>query len=409
MTVQTSSKPRVAIVVPAFAQSGGVAVVAQFLYRVILDSGRYIPDIISLALASRDENSLCLSRPTSWLQGVQVTSGTHRNLPYRHIGAVLAEFEFQRYQPRRALNNLLQDYALIQLVTGTPAWALVTKDCCQPVLLQVATLTMTERGSRLQHERGMKRLWRLLMARITATLDMRALQYVNTVFVENYWLHQQLQQQVGAQNIIFAPPGVDTDTFYPTIYQPDGPILSVGRFADHRKNVRLLFSAYHQLRQTMSAVPRLMLIGQRPRKEDWDFALSLGIANHVEVHEDISVQRLAQLYRNASLFVLSSDEEGLGLVILEAMASGLPVVSTRCGGPETAVIEGETGYLTPVGDAAALAQAMQRLLEDPALRRRMGQAGRTVAEERFSIAAAGKVFLNRYDALLLGLSLERLK
>lgn len=400
MTVQTSSKPRVAIVVPAFAQSGGVAVVAQFLYRVILDSGRYIPDIISLALASRDENSLCLSRPTSWLQGVQVTSGTHRNLPYRHIGAVLAEFEFQRYQPRRALNNLLQDYALIQLVTGTPAWALVTKDCCQPVLLQVATLTMTERGSRLQHERGMKRLWRLLMARITATLDMRALQYVNTVFVENYWLHQQLQQQVGAQNIIFAPPGVDTDTFYPTIYQPDGPILSVGRFADPRKNIRLLFKAYQQLHQHMPVVPKMVLAGQRPTHDDWNYAQSLGIIDTIEVHENVSVEELAGLYRNASLFVLASDEEGLGLVILEAMASGLPVISTRCGGPETAVVEGETGLLTPVGNADALAQAMQQLLGDPALRCQMGHAGRVVAEQRFSISAAGKVFLDRYDALL---------
>jgi glycosyltransferase involved in cell wall biosynthesis len=118
------------------------------------------------------------------------------------------------------------------------------------------------------------------------------------------------------------------------------------------------------------------------------------------MHEDIDMSTLAQLYRNASLFVLSSDEEGLGLVILEAMASGLPVVSTRCGGPETAVIEGETGYLTPVRDACALTDAMHMLLDDPALRHRMGQAGRAIAEARFSIAVAGKAYLTCYDTLL---------
>ena len=61
------------------------------------------------------------------------------------------------------------------------------------------------------------------------------------------------------------------------------------------------------------------------------------------------------------MFLLSSNEEGLGLVIGEAMAAGLPVVSTRCGGPETFVVEGVTGYLTPVGDAQAMALKIAEL------------------------------------------------
>jgi glycosyltransferase involved in cell wall biosynthesis len=106
------------------------------------------------------------------------------------------------------------------------------------------------------------------------------------------------------------------------------------------------------------------------------------------------------VYRQASLFVLSSNEEGLGIVILEAMASGLPVVGTRCGGPETCVVEGETGYLVPVGDAEALARSMQVLLEDRALGQQMGKAGRMLVESRFSIEAAGRPFLEVYDRLL---------
>ena len=108
------------------------------------------------------------------------------------------------------------------------------------------------------------------------------------------------------------------------------------------------------------------------------------------------------LYRHASLFVLSSDEEGLGIVILEAMASGLAVVSTACGGPETAVVQGETGLLTPVGNVDALAAAIQELVDNPELRRSMGRAGRRRAETTFSMEQTSKVFLEQYERLLSG-------
>ena len=92
--------------------------------------------------------------------------------------------------------------------------------------------------------------------------------------------------------------------------------------------------------------------------------------------------------------------QGLGIVILEAMACGLPVVSTDCGGPATAIVPDKTGLLIPVGDAEALAGAMCALLEDPAQRIRMGAAGRRRVEERFSIERAGLVYLEVYRRLL---------
>ena len=77
--------------------------------------------------------------------------------------------------------------------------------------------------------------------------------------------------------------------------------------------------------------------------------------------------------------------EGIGLTVLEGMALGLPVVATP-GGPEDLIMEGETGYLVAPGDAAALTAALARLLDDPALARRLGETGRRRATAQFTLA-----------------------
>jgi glycosyltransferase involved in cell wall biosynthesis len=165
--------------------------------------------------------------------------------------------------------------------------------------------------------------------------------------------------------------------------------------------VSLLFDAYAELRSRLDEPPPLVLAGRTtPPDEAWRRAERLGIREAVTMHEDIPLTDLTRLYRAAALYVVSSDEEGLGLTILEAMASGRPVVSTACGGPSTTVRDGETGHLTPVGDASALATAMETILTDPARADAMGRAGRRCVEEHFSAEATGQRFLDEYDRLL---------
>jgi glycosyltransferase involved in cell wall biosynthesis len=372
----------------------------MFLHRVLIDSCHYTPHIISLAMSSRDEQSVRLLSPASWLRSFQVAEGTWQGLPYRHAGVFLAEVEFQRYQPRRQLTELLNQYDLVQVVAGTPAWGYVARDAQCPVCLFTATIIRKDRATRLRQQRGWRRLWYTMMTDMNARIEQAALQRVSCVFGESIYTCDLLRSIVAQEKLVLGVPGVDTDVFQPDTYCPHGHILAVGRFSDSRKNVRLLFDAYHRLRQNLPDAPRLSLAGHPPVASDQEYAVSLGIADQIDIHGSVTLQQLAELYRGASIFVLPSDEEGLGIVILEAMASGLPVVSTDCGGPATAVVKGETGYLTPVGDATAMAEALQRLIEAPSLRQRMGQAGRKVAEDRFSIAAAGQAYLEQYDALL---------
>ena len=85
------------------------------------------------------------------------------------------------------------------------------------------------------------------------------------------------------------------------------------------------------------------------------------------------------------MFVLPSLTEGISLTLLEAMARGLPVVATRVGGNPEVVVDGVTGFLVPVRDPAALAAAMVRIRQCPALGTEMGLRGRQRVEQEFSV------------------------
>jgi colanic acid/amylovoran biosynthesis glycosyltransferase len=93
-------------------------------------------------------------------------------------------------------------------------------------------------------------------------------------------------------------------------------------------------------------------------------------------------------------------EEGLGMVLLEAAATGLPAVGSRIGGIPEGVIDSETGFLAPERDPTALADRMRRLLADPDLRRDMGTAARRLVERRFDLHHQTGLLEDCYDRVL---------
>ena len=94
---------------------------------------------------------------------------------------------------------------------------------------------------------------------------------------------------------------------------------------------------------------------------------------------------IPELLGRSDIAVLTSLKEGIPRAALEAMAAGLPMVGTRVTGTREVVRDGETGFLVDVGDPSALADALARLIDDPALRARMGAAGCERVRQRFSI------------------------
>jgi glycosyltransferase involved in cell wall biosynthesis len=123
----------------------------------------------------------------------------------------------------------------------------------------------------------------------------------------------------------------------------------------------------------------------------------LGIRERVEFgfHEDVPA-----LLESLDVVALPSWTEGLPVVLLEAMAHARPVVATPVGGTPELVVDGETGLLVPPRDPEALAAALRRLIEDPGLARRLGEAGRERVAERFTAAAQARRILAIYDELV---------
>ncbi|HTK69753.1 MAG TPA: glycosyltransferase, partial [Candidatus Eisenbacteria bacterium] len=101
--------------------------------------------------------------------------------------------------------------------------------------------------------------------------------------------------------------------------------------------------------------------------------------------------------RGFDVFALPSRAEGISNTILEAMATGLPTVVTDVGGNPELVRDGETGWLVPSADPAALAEGLARYVENPALAREHGASGRARAEREFSLTAMVERYLSVYD------------
>jgi glycosyltransferase involved in cell wall biosynthesis len=187
--------------------------------------------------------------------------------------------------------------------------------------------------------------------------------------------------ELGARETAIVGSGV---TIPGEVAEPEEPpqVLYVGRLSEE-KGVR-------ELAVATSGMPRVV-VGDGPLRNLLPEATGF-----------VPPSELGPYYERASVVVCPSRREGYGVVAREAMAYGRPVVATSVGGLLDAVQDGVTGLLVPPRDPAALRTALERLLADAELRRRLGAAARIRAQEAFSSESATKATIAAYDAALAG-------
>jgi glycosyltransferase involved in cell wall biosynthesis len=181
-----------------------------------------------------------------------------------------------------------------------------------------------------------------------------------------------------------------------------GRVLFAGLILD-RKNVMGLLEAAKIIVKTFPGL-RLRLAGRRVDEDYYQQCLSYvqnnGLSGNVEFLDNVDADGIAAELASANLMVLPAKQETSPMIISETMAAGKPIVATPVGGIPEVVVDGETGFLAPVGDPQGLADKILRLLTDSALRQRMGAAARAVAAGRFKRSVNIDRTLAFYDEIL---------
>lgn len=249
-----------------------------------------------------------------------------------------------------------------------------------------STVAVTEHYTGFQ--RGLVRGYDRLLARIAFTAA-----DVTAPVSED--LARHLREIAPGAHLRVLPNTVDTAAFTAGEHPAhDGPprLLCVGALAEKKGHVHLL-DALAQLRERREVL--LYVVGDGELRGTLEArARALGLEGTVRFHGELPKERVAELMREADLFVLPSLHETFGCVLIEALASGLPAVAARVGGvPE--VLEPEAGTLVAPGDAAALAEAihttLQRDFEPAALAR--------VAEQHYGYEAFERRWTELYTEL----------
>jgi phosphatidylinositol alpha-1,6-mannosyltransferase len=209
-------------------------------------------------------------------------------------------------------------------------------------------------------------------------------------------------QKVNLENIHVLPWALDPDfeaipANGPRLKLPQGypegrVILTVGRWlANERyKGMDTLITTLPRL---LTQWPELQLLAVGDGDDRaWleELAEQNGVKRHVHFMSGLSYEQLAACYSACEIFALPSRGEGFGLVYLEAMARGKPVIGGAHGGSPEVIEDGVTGYLVPHGDAAQLASSVDTLLADPELGRKMGERGRQRVEHDFQFSVFAK-------------------
>lgn len=176
-------------------------------------------------------------------------------------------------------------------------------------------------------------------------------------------------------------------------------ILATGRLV-WKKGFDYLLAALAHLKAEGLAF-QVRILGDGELRHALQFSiLDLGIEDRVELCGAVPPPAVLAEMQKTDIFVLSSHEEGISNAVLEAMASGLPIVTTNAGGMAEAVRNGIEGFVVPVRDIEALAERIRQLLLDAPLRERMGKAARARAEAEFSLERQADVFEEIYSAAL---------
>ncbi len=195
--------------------------------------------------------------------------------------------------------------------------------------------------------------------------------------------------------------GIDTDEFYPSVQKKRGDkfkILFVSRLCQ-RKGAIYLLEAVEKLVKLGLKVDATFVGDGDMREELYQFPAKHGISDSVFFYGSISHNELPKIYQSADVFVFPSLNEGMSNALLEALASGLPVIVTDVGGTQELIKNGINGYVVPLRDSNSIAEAIKSMIDNPNITMCMSNENRKKAES-MSWKNVAENYLNIYGNIV---------
>ncbi len=301
------------------------------------------------------------------------------------VGSWFPELEFTYYVPSERWSNLISAHDRHVAVGGQALISYPLAVAGIPHLVWCASSVDGDRADRVRDMPWPRRAFdRLFIAPRLRAMQRKILASSGRIFGVSRYTAMALGGRGERGRIGYLPIPVDVAALMPPSTPPrPGLIGFAGRLNDPRKNISALFAAAARARRNGCEV-RLIAVGAVPNEATLAAVRKHGLENHVDFPGEVDHSRLARFYREIDVFVIPSHQEGLCIAGIEAMACGVPVVSTRCGGPEDYVWPGRTGQL--VGSSDEMADAIVTLVNDRTLRAQLSQGARTVAETEYAPA-----------------------
>jgi glycosyltransferase involved in cell wall biosynthesis len=376
--------------------SGGVPTMTRFIVQTLRVQG-FTPVLVHYEPYSV---APAMSVPFIRLLGGRIGHETRNRLDdceTHAIGAWLPEFEVTHYLATECWRRLIDSAQAYIVVSGNALGALPFYQTNRPFLAWLASGWNADREHRVRKFSAARTFLDRAVVRPAAQRLERVLLARGAILALSQYTRNTLDAIAGRPVVReVLPMPIDTDFFSPQLEsRVRGRIGFSGRFEDPRKNIELLFDALSIVRKRGHQVSAL-LIGGEPSAAIVAQIGSRGIDRDIEFRSYGPREAVRTYLRTLDLFVVPSHQEGLCIAALEAMACGIPVVSTRCGGPEEFVVDEETGRLVGF-DALEMADAIVSILRDRARREQLGDGARDMVLQRYSAARAESVFWGEFN------------
>ena len=205
--------------------------------------------------------------------------------------------------------------------------------------------------------------------------------------------------------IRYHPVGIDPDEFPFKERAPRGTlnILTVARLVREKALDNAIKALHILVKEYGMDNIKYLIAGGGPEEDHLkELAAELGVSDKMKFAGPLGRAEVIRLYAEAHLYVLSSAQEALPVTLMEAQASGLPVVSTDVGSVNEIVADGRTGFLVRPGDERALAGKIRELMDQPGAWPGMGKAGRGVIEEKYDIRKLNRELVGIFEGLTRG-------